>query len=225
MTKEELTKSVESNLSYVKDFYKRQQFFATMLVIEALKNKKRQGKVVILGNEGAMENRAEVMFDLGLRSAIEQFKGDVDSVEAICMMSEAWFSVPKEGEKLSEFTRPSEDPNRKEAIISTGTARDLKGVMRIFELKRLIDLKDDTMKVEFSPFESALKAEVEGNLEVDSPLLNRFWAGVKLMEWLFERMPSNLVVEAKKLSVDKFLNMIIERICVIKKEMREKKHD
>ena len=86
-----------------------------------------------------------------------------------------------------------------------------------------MNLKDNTLNVELTPFEpidkeTNKKAE---NLEVESPLLKRFWDGVQLMEIMFKAMPKQLEEHVKTLSVDSFLNMIIRQI----DEVKNKKHD
>lgn len=222
MTKSELKKSVEKNLDYVKEYYKKNQFFSTMLVIDSLKGKTQRGMVVVMGNEAAMDNRTKVVFDLGIRTAIEKFRGDIDSIEAIFMMSEVWTSAPvKKGETYT-YGRPSLDPQRKEAIISTGLSKDGQNAFSIFEMKRSLNLKDDTMNIEFIPFSSIEKEEKKvDSIEVESPLLKRFWDGVELMEMMFKEMPKELEDHAKSLSVDSFLNMIIRQI----DEVKNKKHD
>ena len=213
MTKTELNKSVEKNLDYVREWYKNNQFFSTMLIIDFLKEGKAGAVVALIGDEDVMNNRHKIIFDLGIRIAIQKFRGDIDSIEAIYMMSEAWTSAPiKKGEKYT-YGRPSLDPNRKEAIISTGLSEDGMNAFSIFEIKRSMNLEDNTMKVEFVPHESLKKEKKKDDkIEVESPLLKCFWDGVKLMDILFKDLPEQFVSHVKSMPVDSFLNMIVSKI-------------
>jgi hypothetical protein len=212
MTKEELKKSVNENLDYVKSSYENNQGFSTTLVIETLKEKKKHSIAIILHNDAAMENRFKVIFGLGIRTAIQKFRGDVESIEAIYLMSEAWTSIPskpiKKGQE-DKMGRPSEDPNRKEAIISTGLSRDGLNAFGIFEIKKSLDIISEKFKVDLVPLEIGNKKK---DIEMESPLLKRFWSGVELTESLFDKMPEDLRVVAKDMPVDPFLNMIMQQL-------------
>ena len=219
MTKEELKKSVNSNMSFVKDFYETSdsQFFETMFIIDTTKDKKNRGMVAMVGgNDVAMENRREVVFSLGLRTGIEKFRGDVDSINAIMMMSEAWVSLPGNKDK---YVRPSLDPNKKEAIVSTGLTEDGENSFEVFELKRVLDLESGRTKIEFGSLEKFEKIKnEEKEIESESPLLKRFWDGVGLIDHLIGNMPENMKPMVKKVPLDTFVNMIMRQISELNKK-------
>ena len=219
MTKEELRKSVSSNMDFVKDYYEKgdSQFFETMFIIDTTKDKKTRGMVAMIGgSDVAMENRREVAFSLGLRTGIEKFRGDVDSINAIMMMSEAWISLPENKDK---YVRPSLDPNKKEAIISTGLTEDGQSSFEVFELKRVLDLDKGITKIEFGSFEKFEEFKnKEKEIDSESPLLKRFWDGVGLVNHLIENMPENIKPMVKKVPLDTFVNMIMNQISELNKK-------
>ena len=168
------------------------------------------------GDDVAMENRREVVFSLGLRTGIEKFRGDVDSINAIMMMSEAWVSLPGNKDK---YVPPSLDPNKREAIISTGLTEDGENSFEVFELKRVLDLESGRTKIEFGSFEKFEKIKnEEKEIESESPLLKRFWDGVGLIDHLIGNMPENMKPMVKKVPLDTFVNMIMRQISELNKK-------
>ena len=96
ITKTQLKLRVKENLKFAKEFYEgsdSESTLATMLVVDTSKGDKKTGVAAILGNEGAVEKRRDIAFDLGVRAGIELSKKEIDSIDAVYMISEAWYST------------------------------------------------------------------------------------------------------------------------------------
>jgi len=216
MTKDDLKVGVIENLDFAKGFYEDAsaagQGLSTMFITSTSKNGKRNGVAALIGDKGALENRRDISFDLGIRAGIELAHGDIDSIDAIYMISEAWFSTAMtKGE--SNFTRPSEDLNRKEAIISVGVSQEGDKFLEIFEIKKTFDMEKGKIQVEFNSLNNEMP-----NSTVDSPLLDCFWDGVKLLASFQEKLPKEFEDIFKKLPVDVLFTRFISQINEIRKK-------
>lgn len=223
ITKNQLKSRVKENLEFAKEFYEKKEndgeALATMLVVDTSKGGKKAGVAAILGNKGAVEMRRDIAFDLGIKAGIELSKKEIDSIDAVYMISEAWVSTDY-GEGKGKFLAPSEDPNRKEAIVSGGLSSDGISAFRMFELKRSFDLENGKLKISF---ESLDGMETDGDkkkegIEAESPLLKMFWTGVELMEKFDETLPPILKEHMKGLTTDKVFSIFSKQI----NELREK---
>lgn len=211
MDKETLKKAVKGNLKFVKTHFEESdgEGFTTMFMVEATKDGKKTGIVAMPGNEGAMENRDKMVFHLGLRAYIEKMKGTLDTIDGIFMMSEAWFSVAaKNSKEWPKDLMPSKDPNKKEAIISAGLVEDGTSYLEMFELKRSFDLKNSKLQVSFETLSDMGSSDAEAK----SPLLERFWDGVKLMKHMESEMPETIKATVDKLTSEKFFEIVLKQL-------------
>ncbi len=110
------------------------------------------------------EERVKRSFEAGV---ILRQEGQVDLLLQVILITEAWLSLPEDG---ALNVRPSEDPNRIEALVIAGLSLiEQVSSMTIFEMVR--DEKGELVEVrEFHHQESR-----EG--EMESPLLDAFVAG------------------------------------------------
>lgn len=214
MTETILKKSVKNNLDYARKFYETgNQAFATMFVIEGIKDKKKTSIAVALGNSEAVDMRSKIAFDLGIRTGVELFKGELDSIEAIFMMSEAWVSTAmKKGGKELMFPQPSLDPNRKEALISCGSMENGMAILEIFEVKKSLNLEKNEVKVTFESLKEPKKKKGGKETDAKAPLLDYFWDGVKMTENMFKAIPAPLGQLVKEMPVDHTFKMIVNQI-------------
>ena len=223
ITKTQLKLRVKENLKFAKEFYEgsdSESTLATMLVVDTSKGDKKTGVAAILGNEGAVEKRRDIAFDLGVRAGIELSKKEIDSIDAVYMISEAWYSTDY-GKGKGKFLAPSEDPNRKEAIVSGGLSRDGANAFSMFELKRSFDMENGKVKVSFEPLDEMKSGDKKGGME--SPLLAHFWNGVELMEKFDKTLPAILKNHLNGLSTDKIFDMFSKSINELRKNKNEYK--
>lgn len=219
ITKSQLKLRVKENLKFAKDFYEKgdgEDGLAVMMVVDTVKDGKKSGVAAILANEGAVEKRRDIAFDLGVRAGIDLSKGIIDSIDAFFMISEAWYSTAEKDTAMDKMPMPSQDPNKKEAIVSTGMSKEGATAIGMFELKKSFDLDNAKIKVSFEPIGDGPK--VVGDGEIESPLLQQFWNGVKLMEKFDETLPPILRDHLKGLTTDKIFDMFSRSI----NELREK---
>ena len=215
MTKKELSLGVKENLKFAKEHYEKNEGgLATMFIIESKKDGKGTGLAALLGDNGALEKRMDIIFDLGVRTGIELSRGDIDSIEAVYMVSEAWFSMSDLDDNSLKFKMPSEDPNKKEALVSSGVSQDGSSIFMMFEIKKSIDLDTGRMKVSFVPIDEANKDGVE----MESPLLQRFWDGVGLMNLFDTTLPTSVRKYFMDLPLEESFQMIIKQINNLRKQ-------
>lgn len=86
-----------------------------------------------------------------------------DEVDAIILVSECWMS--KQEKDLKEYVRPSEDPDRKEALMISGMTREQITECKMFEID-----KDGALLGE-----SPMFAGKDAPDRFESPLLQGFW--------------------------------------------------
>ena len=210
LIKEQLKNQVKENLEFLKVNYEDsdEPGFNSMFVVKAKKDGIFVNIVAMPENEEALNHRDQMMFDLGVRTHIGKMKKTIDSIDAIFMMSEAWFSEAKDSTDWSKQLRPSQDPNKKEAIISAGLSRDGESYLEMFELKRSFNQDTSKLQIEFAN----LKGVGEEDMKAESPLLKRFWAGVKMMEEMETEMPKRIKEIFKELTPDEIFEIIIRQI-------------
>lgn len=202
ITKTKLNLRVKENLKFAKEFYessKDDSGLPTILAVDTSHKNKKKGLTAILDGS-ALERRREIALELGLMAGIQLFKKEIDSIEAVYMVSEAWFSSDISKNKDS-FVMPSKDPNRKEAIVSSGLSENGTTAFGIFELKRSVDFSNNTVKVSFHPLEDMKPGKKKGDdVQIASPLLENFWKGVKLVGMFSEDGPESAKKELEDLS-------------------------
>ena len=221
MNKQELKTKVKENLEFAKEMCERNDEnggVQVMLITDTSKGDKKTGIAAILANEGAVEKRRDIVFDLGVRAGIELLNGSIDSVNAVFMVSEAWFSEGPKDSKAKDMVMPSEDPNKKEAIVSTGMSKDGDTACGMFELKRSFDLENGKLKISFAPIGDEKGKEKDEAF--DSPLLRQFWNGVELMEQFDKSLPLVLKNHIKGLSTEKAFAIFSKQL----QEFRNKKN-
>jgi hypothetical protein len=211
MTKEELNKVVETNLDFARVAYSdpKSDGLSTMLIIKIVKNSEESNIVAVFGDNESLEQRWKTVFDLGVRINLEKFRGEIDSVEGIFMLTEAWMSMINKNDpqaKVKINRMPSQDPNKIEAIVSAGSSRDGLAGVRTYEIRKSFDIVNSEIKTEFIPMDK------DGPIEAETPLLKQFWNGIELME-IFERtLPKELEDHMKKMPVEQAFNLLISQL-------------
>lgn len=208
MKKTDLKNEIVNNLEFARDSYTLNgDFLAPMFIVHTTEKGKIK-KVPFLCTD--TEERHKFSFMLGVSHGILLFKKEIDSINAIFAVFEAWYSTPsKEDNKNKEFLRPSLDPNRKEAIVSGGQIKDGTNDIAMFELKK--SFKGEKVEVEFRAIEQINKeVKKKDKKESESPLLNTFWKGVELVDKLFKNAPKSIFDDSKIVSSEEIFK-IIER--------------
>ena len=218
ITKTQLKLKVKENLEFAKKMYEKDDGnggVQVMVVVDTSKDNKNTGTVALLANEEAVKKRRDIVFDLGVRAGIELSNGVIDSIDAVYMLSEAWYSTAPKDTKEVDMPIPSKDPNKKEAIVSTGMSINGDTAIGMFELKRSFDLETGKLKVSF---ESLGEKETGiGDGEIESPLLQQFWLGAGLVEKFDKTIPPALKEHMRGLSTDKIFAMFSKSINELRK--------
>jgi hypothetical protein len=216
MTKDELKQSVERNLRFAREFFDMNgdDGLAPMFIVESTRGGRVGAMVAIAPGELALENKFDRLFDLGVLASLQRFRGDVDTVNAIFMMSEAWISIAdkKDGTevKATDFIQPSQDPKRREGLISAAMSRDGNTAFDMFEIKRSIDLDNGRIIVNFLPFEEEVAPKEA--IKADSPLLESFWKGVEMMDTFVTTLPAELEKYVKEMPVEEMFLKLVKQL-------------
>lgn len=175
----ELKADVEKAFKFVEEAFNKQEGFSTMIFIDYAWIKPevesplvKEGSVaLVLGSEGAVAARRQVVASLGAASGLLQLFGLVGAPTGVRIASEAWV-----GENLK--LRPSEDPKRKEALFVSGRAPDGTEIMTGKEIFRGVDGKKGKEKlvVELRPLKQIKTSISEaGDKANNGSLLSLFW--------------------------------------------------
>ena len=210
----ELRKNIEKNLGMAKSMYEKtnSKGFPPAFIIDVTRNGKRGEVVAIMGDNGIVDNRFDVSFDLGVRYGIELFLKKIDSINAVFMIFESWFNTAPKGNGAKEkMIQPSKDPNKKEGIVSAGLTKEGVSAIEMYELKKTFDIQSGKIKVEFKPaFEDDKKKD--DKIEAESPLLKRFWEGVDFMTEFSSKVPPDMTHLFQRMSVDKMFDIFKNHI-------------
>ncbi len=228
ITKNEIKQEVKNNLSFVKDIYKKDRSFDVMFAIRVKKGENIQRVLVpILGDmDRFIKDRNDVVFSIGLRFGIQKMKKEVDEIDAVFMMAEAWLSLEKIGEKL-KYTRPSEDPNRLEVIVSSGLSSDDESIVEAYEIKKrytdgegvIVDFVNVKDLPQLKETDRNKETKDGGSFdESASPLLDSFFAGVNLMDVFSKTLPEEFKDIVKEATTDELFGMFIKQINIMKQK-------
>lgn len=214
ITKNEMEKTAIENLQFAKDCYEKENGFNFMAVVQTEKGGKSETAAIFAMGDGFIEHRFEAIFDMGVRFGIQKMKKEVDSIDAIYVMSEAWISDKTD-------MKPSEDPDRKECIISVGLSEKGDFVNEMYEIKKkwvndkvVVEFSDITKNKKFEKMKN--KKEVTGS----NPLLERFWDGVALLKLFQETLPKDFEKDVKRLTTDEIFSSFISALSKLKKSQK-----
>lgn len=185
MTKEELKVEVKRVSEFmVKTFEESGGVHLMFIVLAKDKNDKRVEFLFPLPGF-LMDMRWQALRAFGstlsskLKNKVGQYS-NINKVDAILMMSEAWVSkmskeeMAKTGNDIDKISLPSRDPNRIEALTATGSNEQGQCYVKTFEISR-----PKGQRPVLKPFDTG---EVEEG-EPKSILLEEFWKG------FLQRMP------------------------------------
>ena len=224
----EMNYIMETNLDFAQKCYLSEGGFQTMFVANYTKNKNVTTSLSVLGDEEAVNNRFFIVFNMGVMAGIQLMKKEIDSVESIFTMSEAWISTQgdKDDVKTKKYLLPSEDPNRKEALVSSGMSKDGESVFGVFEIKKSFDENSGKIDVEFDSLEDPGKKagtknknkEDKKDGETKSPLLEEFWKGLELMVNFEKTIPKELIKLMDEATTEEIFSMFSSQLSTLRNE-------
>lgn len=192
----ELKQISVNNLEFIKDEFLKNKAFYSMMVIHTRKNEKPHLINAVLDNEKLIENRFQIMADLGIEMGVRTFiKKEFDSVDAVFSLSEAWMS--KHDKKEKNILMPSQDPKRMEVLISAGVSSDNKTFVDINIIRRTWN--EGKIGVSFEPMDIK---EDGGDFQVNASLLEGFWTAFNLIRGFWEKMKKEKDKEVLKRLVE-----------------------
>lgn len=214
ITKEEIKIEAKKNLDFVKTCYEEQNYFDLMFLVKA----KEQGKIVTTAvgfeDPSMIDDRYNRIFDIGVMWGIKKMKKEVDDIEAVFMMSEAWLSMGPISDK--KVLRPSLDPKRVEVIISTALSKNGDGAYEVYEIKK--KWNDGGVTVEFTDIKDNpimkenTKDTKEGDIRSTNPLLDEFWRAVNLMAEFEKTLPVALKSHVLESDTDELFRTFINQL-------------
>ncbi|MCH7541554.1 hypothetical protein IH981_02120 [Patescibacteria group bacterium] len=172
MTKQQLQEALDNVVTATKKCYERGENMPFLLHVFVERDEGgRADLVFILGNKEAVDNRKQVLRDVG-RNLAKDIRV-LNRVVAIAVISEAWVStVPFKDMAIDghattkkEYVQPSKDPKRKEALVISAQTRDHENVIRIYHIER-------------EGGKASLKEIKSGFSKMEAPLLDEFWKGL-----------------------------------------------
>lgn len=193
MLKKELKEKTRKNLEFMEQTYLKSNY-AFIPMVEA-QGKQYGKKLFVSGfiNEDSYLKRRFVLEQLGIDLGVRVFlKKEIDTIDGIFMMSEAYMSKHEKGKELAEVSRPSEDPNRQEILMSTGLSRD--GIYVL--ATKIIRKKWHNDKIEVS-LEEGEQMESKNNEKEKNIILDHFWDNFKKVEQFAEAMKDDKEIQEK----------------------------
>lgn len=199
MTKEKLQLKIDKCFENAEKMLIENGSLTPMLDIEFIDEKGRNCiMAVVLADGDDKQRRYNFIRGLGLTVGSIKALGKIKEVEAIAMMSEAWFSTLPKDADISKAPRPSEDPNRGEMLIATGMTADGTCLMHAKQMFS-VEVKG---KRHFTLNDLPEMSDKSGKHQSD--LLNQFFIGLKASEQTQYDM-SSLKEHFAKMSLDEMI--------------------
>jgi hypothetical protein len=206
MNKNKIKKEVEKNLEFAQatyleliKIYGQKAFFPSLIMVET-KIGKKKGTIVSPLETGRGERyKHAAIASLGIELAIKKLQKHFDSIDAVYLVAEAWLSVHPSLKSSLKQPRPSEDPNRRECLISCGSRRSDDFIIKILEVKRFFDLEKGEIKTSFNKLPEFIEKKHElDQVKVTSPLFVSFWNAVNVIEDELKLEKNNFVTNKLK---------------------------